>query len=102
MRDLRAARALTPKRSGEGSKRWYVTPRIGGSPLSPAPSQTLATFHDAARRRSSGASAENGALRNMVLVDTSVWIRFLSGREPYRGEIQQLLLEGDQVVGHDL
>jgi predicted nucleic acid-binding protein len=35
----------------------------------------------------------------MVLVDTSVWIRFLMGREPFLGELRRLL-NTDQVVGH--
>ena len=37
----------------------------------------------------------------MVLVDTSVWIRFLTGREPYATELDSLL-ERDEVVGHEL
>jgi hypothetical protein len=37
----------------------------------------------------------------MVLVDTSVWIRFLAGREPYASELDSLL-ERDEVVGHEL
>lgn len=37
----------------------------------------------------------------MVLVDSSVWIRFLYGRDPYRGELKRLL-EADRVAGHDL
>ena len=37
----------------------------------------------------------------MVLVDTSVWIRFLAGREPYAGALDSLLVR-DQVAGHDL
>ncbi len=37
----------------------------------------------------------------MVLVDTSVWIRFLMGREPFLGELGRLL-NADQVVGHEL
>ena len=37
----------------------------------------------------------------MVLVDTSVWIRSLGGREPYIGEVDSLL-ERDKVVTHDL
>ena len=36
----------------------------------------------------------------MVLVDTSVWIRFLSGKEPYANELDNLLA-GDEVLGHD-
>ena len=36
----------------------------------------------------------------MVLVDTSVWIRFLAGREPYAGELDRLL-SNDEVLGHD-
>jgi predicted nucleic acid-binding protein len=37
----------------------------------------------------------------MVLVDTSVWIRFLAGREPYATELDSLP-ERDEVAGHDL
>ena len=37
----------------------------------------------------------------MVLVDTSVWIRFLANREPYAAEMDRLL-ERDEVVGHAL
>lgn len=37
----------------------------------------------------------------MVLVDTSVWIRALSGRAPYRAELDRLLSR-DEVVGHQL
>ena len=36
-----------------------------------------------------------------VLVDTSVWIRFLAGREPYAAELDRLL-ERDEVAGHAL
>jgi len=36
----------------------------------------------------------------MVLVDTSVWIRFLSNRAPYAAELEGLLLRGE-VCGHD-
>jgi predicted nucleic acid-binding protein len=36
----------------------------------------------------------------MVLVDTSVWIRFLSNRSPYAGELDELLRRGE-VSGHD-
>lgn len=35
-----------------------------------------------------------------VLVDTSVWIRFLSNRAPYAAELDRLLSE-DEVTGHD-
>jgi len=35
----------------------------------------------------------------MVLVDTSVWIRFLSNRSPYAAELDALL-ERDEVIGH--
>ena len=35
-----------------------------------------------------------------VLVDTSVWIRFLSNRAPYAAGLQDLLLR-DEVCGHD-
>ena len=37
----------------------------------------------------------------MVLVDTSVWIHFLTGREPYATELDSLL-ERDEVAGHEL
>jgi predicted nucleic acid-binding protein len=37
----------------------------------------------------------------MVLVDTSVWIRALSNRAPFVGELDRLLDLG-QVFGHDL
>lgn len=36
-----------------------------------------------------------------VLVDTSVWIRFLYHRTPYSSELRHRLLH-DLVVGHDL
>jgi len=36
-----------------------------------------------------------------VLVDTSVWIRFLSNRSPYASELDQLLGR-DEVSGHDV
>jgi predicted nucleic acid-binding protein len=36
----------------------------------------------------------------MVLVDTSVWIGFLSNRPPYAAELDALLERGD-VTGHD-
>jgi hypothetical protein len=36
-----------------------------------------------------------------VLVDTSVWIRFLSNRAPHAAELDRLLGEG-AVCGHDL
>jgi predicted nucleic acid-binding protein len=35
-----------------------------------------------------------------VLVDTAVWIRFLSNRAPYAAELDRLL-SLDQVTGHD-
>ena len=37
----------------------------------------------------------------MVLVDTSVWIRFLANRSPFAGKLGALLA-GDEVVGHQL
>ena len=37
----------------------------------------------------------------MVLVDTSVWIRFLSNRVPYATELDALLSR-DEVTGHEL
>ncbi|MSP24171.1 MAG: PIN domain-containing protein [Myxococcales bacterium] len=36
-----------------------------------------------------------------VLVDTSVWLRFLSGKEPFRRALDELLSR-DAVVAHDL
>ena len=36
----------------------------------------------------------------IVLVDTSVWIRFLSNRDPYAPELDALLSR-DEVSGHD-
>jgi predicted nucleic acid-binding protein len=36
----------------------------------------------------------------MVIVDTSVWIRFLAGTEPYASELDRLLAD-DEVLGHD-
>jgi hypothetical protein len=35
-----------------------------------------------------------------VLVDTSVWIRFLSNRAPYAAQLEELL-NRDEVCGHD-
>lgn len=37
----------------------------------------------------------------MVLVDTSVWIRFLTDRKPYAAELDRLL-DQDEAAGHDL
>jgi predicted nucleic acid-binding protein len=37
----------------------------------------------------------------MVLVDTSVWIRFLSGKEPYASTLDRVL-STDEVLGHEL
>jgi predicted nucleic acid-binding protein len=37
----------------------------------------------------------------MVLVDTSVWIRFLANRMPYAAELDRLLERGE-AAGHDL
>ncbi|MGH8247112.1 MAG: type II toxin-antitoxin system VapC family toxin [Gammaproteobacteria bacterium] len=37
----------------------------------------------------------------MVLVDTSVWIRFLANRAPYAAELDTLLGR-DEVAGHEL
>jgi predicted nucleic acid-binding protein len=37
----------------------------------------------------------------MVLVDTSIWIRFLAGTKPYALKLDRLL-EQDDVVGHEL
>jgi predicted nucleic acid-binding protein len=36
----------------------------------------------------------------MILVDTSVWVRFLGGREPYSTELDRLLMEND-VLAHE-
>jgi predicted nucleic acid-binding protein len=36
----------------------------------------------------------------MILVDTSVWVRFLAGREPYATELDRLLMEND-VLAHE-
>ena len=36
----------------------------------------------------------------IVLVDTSVWIRFLSNRAPYAAQLEELLSR-DEVCGHD-
>lgn len=36
-----------------------------------------------------------------VLVDTSVWIRFLSGREPFGAQLDKLL-EREEVLAHEL
>ena len=36
----------------------------------------------------------------MVLVDTSVWIRFLANRAPYAAELDRLL-DRDEVAGHE-
>jgi predicted nucleic acid-binding protein len=50
-----------------------------------------------------GASARDasvGPLR-VVLVDTSVWIRFLAGRQPHAAGLDRLLAI-DQVLSHDL
>ena len=35
-----------------------------------------------------------------VLVDTSIWIRFLAGTEPYASSLDRLL-SNDEVLGHD-
>jgi predicted nucleic acid-binding protein len=37
----------------------------------------------------------------MVLVDTSVWIRFLANRMPYAAELDRLLVR-EEAAGHDL
>jgi len=37
----------------------------------------------------------------MILVDTSVWIRFLANRRPYAAGLDRLL-DIDEVAGHDL
>ena len=37
----------------------------------------------------------------MVLVDTSVWIRFLAGKEPFAAELDRLL-DREEVLAHEL
>ena len=37
----------------------------------------------------------------MVIVDTSVWIRFLANRSPFASRLDELLA-ANQVLGHDL
>ena len=37
----------------------------------------------------------------MVLVDTSVWTRFLAGREPFASGLDEVLGR-DEVVGHEM
>lgn len=37
----------------------------------------------------------------MILVDTSIWIRFLAGRDPFAAALDELL-ERDEVLAHDL
>ncbi|MBV9157728.1 MAG: PIN domain-containing protein [Acidobacteriaceae bacterium] len=37
----------------------------------------------------------------MILVDTSIWIRFLANREPYAPALDELL-SLDEVAGHEL
>jgi hypothetical protein len=37
----------------------------------------------------------------VVLVDTSIWVRFLAGREPYASTLDGLLA-ADEVLAHDL
>jgi predicted nucleic acid-binding protein len=37
----------------------------------------------------------------MVLVDTSVWIRSLAGKEPFRRRVDRLLAD-ESVLGHEL
>ena len=36
----------------------------------------------------------------MGLVDTSIWVRFLAGTEPYSSNLDRLL-SNDEVLGHD-
>lgn len=37
----------------------------------------------------------------MVLVDSSVWIRFLYGQDPYAHRVRELV-EADEAAGHEL
>ena len=37
----------------------------------------------------------------MILVDTSIWIRYLANREPYASRMSKLL-DSDVVAGHEL
>jgi hypothetical protein len=61
------------------------------------------TLAKAARQPAGGGIAhplgDEGGL--MVLVDTSVWIRFLAGREPYASGLADLLGQ-DDVAGHEM
>ena len=52
------------------------------------------------RRRRERASIGQALGRMIVLVDTSVWIRFLSNRAPYAAGLDGLLSR-DEVSGHD-
>jgi predicted nucleic acid-binding protein len=53
------------------------------------------------RSTATGTGLGSQALHGMiVLVDTSVWIRFLSNRAPYAAELDGLLSR-DEVSGHD-
>src|SRR4026208_341896 len=53
------------------------------------------TSHGAAKR--SGRQSHGNM---MILVDTSVWIRFLGNKAPYALRLDELL-EKDEVVGHE-
>jgi predicted nucleic acid-binding protein len=37
----------------------------------------------------------------MVLVDTSIWVRALSGQQPFRDRLDELLAD-ECVIGHEL
>jgi len=54
---------------------------------------------DVPRRRENRSEKGQGGL--MILVDTSVWIRFLAIRTPYAVELDRLL-SLDEVTGHEL
>ena len=58
------------------------------------------TFPDAVRSRCRGPFAINKS-GCMILVDTSVWIRFLANRSPYADRLDNLLDRGE-VAGHEL
>jgi predicted nucleic acid-binding protein len=52
--------------------------------------KTFATYHPATEEKIGG----------MIVVDTSVWIRFLANRVPFAGQLDGLLRQGE-VCGHD-
>ena len=89
-------RRSTPTRCAWGSKRWSDRPRRAA-----ARARRHGTAH--ARRPAPARAARGGEAFGgvMVLVDTSVWIRFLSNRAPYVHDLDDLLGLGE-VSGHEL